>query len=261
MIALVVDDEKLAVENMCGKLQKTDRITETHGFTDTDEALEYVRQSIVDVAFLDIKMQQMQGLTLAAKMRELRPDCAVIFVTGYAEYAVDAFHMHVEGYLLKPVKPEDIERELDHLERGFAQHATAKRVRIQCFGNFEIFVDGLPLRFVRVQTKELLALLVDRRGAVMNTEQLCAALWEDDSDMEAQKGKLRHLISDLTHTLKEANAENIFFKRRNSFAVVENNIDCDYFDFLHGLPSGVNAYSGEYMSQYSWAEMTLAALE
>lgn len=43
--------------------------------------------------------------------------------------------------------------------------------------------------------------------------------------------------------------------------IVMDNFDCDYYDFLHGLPSGANAYAGKYMSQYSWAEMTLATLE
>ena len=154
-----------------------------------------------------------------------------------------------------------IEKELDHIEQGFMRHKSSKRIRVQCFGNFEIFVDGLPLRFARSQTKELLALLVDRKGAAMNTEQICATLWEDDLDIARQKGKVRHLVSDLTHTLRDAKAENVFWKRWNSFAIVMDNFDCDYYDFLHGLPSGANAYAGKYMSQYSWAEMTLATLE
>ena len=136
-----------------------------------------------------------------------------------------------------------------------------KRVRIQCFGNFEIFVDGVPIRFTRRQTKELLALLVDRKGAIMNTEQLCATLFEDTIPLLQQKSNLRKLVSDLSATLRAADAESIFLKHRNSFAVATEKFDCDYYDFLHGLPSGVNAYAGEYMSQYSWAEMTLATLE
>ncbi|HKM28794.1 MAG TPA: response regulator [Anaerovoracaceae bacterium] len=104
MKAIIVDDEKLAVENLEGKLHKIERITEVHGFTDPEEALEYVKANLVDVAFLDISMQQMLGLVLAAKIREIRQECAIIFVTGYSEYAVDAFRMHVEGYLLKPVR-------------------------------------------------------------------------------------------------------------------------------------------------------------
>ena len=50
-------------------------------------------------------------------------------------------------------------------------------------------------------------------------------------------------------------------KHRNRFSVAVEEFDCDYYEFLQGLPSGVNAYTGEYMSQYSWAEMTLAGLK
>lgn len=260
MNAIVVDDERLAAEGLTRKLCAISCITKAHCFTDTDEALKYAEQNAVDIAFLDIELRRTSGLILAEKLRELRPDCAVIFVTGYPEYALDAFHIHAQGYLLKPVRTEAIERELSYLQRGFSRSKSGSRVRVQCFGNFEIFVDGLPLKFTRVQTKELLALLVDRRGAAMNTEQICAVLWQDSLDIAAQKNKLRHLVSDLARTLKAANANGIFLKRRNSFAIVVNSFDCDYYDLLHGIPAGMSAYSGEYMSQYSWAEMTLATL-
>lgn len=95
----------------------------------------------------------------------------------------------------------------------------------------------------------------------MNTEQLCATLFEDELHVFQQKNKLRKLVADLSASLREADAESIFLKHRNSFAVAVEAFDCDYYDFLHGLPSGINAYAGEYMSQYSWAEMTLATLE
>ncbi|MGI5978802.1 MAG: hypothetical protein ACOX66_04815 [Oscillospiraceae bacterium] len=55
--------------------------------------------------------------------------------------------------------------------------------------------------------------------AAVNTQQLCAVLWEDSIPIEDQKMKLRHLLSDLARTLQKAKTEEIFSKQRNSFAV------------------------------------------
>ena len=261
MKILAVDDEKLALGALESALRRALPEAEIHAFRDSGEALDFARGCFCQVAFLDIQMRGMSGLELAKRLKELHGHTNIVFITGYTEYALDALQMYVSAYLLKPVSPKKILDAMEHLRCPITKAESPKRVRVQCFGNFEVFVDGLPLRFARSRTKELLALLVDRNGAAMNTEQLCAVLWEDDTDIDSQKNKLRHLVSDLMGTLREVNAEDIFLKRRNSFAVVKDRFDCDYYDFRLGLPSGINAYSGEYMSQYSWPELTLGALE
>lgn len=260
MKILAVDDEKLALGALDSALRRALPDAEIYTFRNSGEALSFARETLCEVAFLDIQMRDMNGLELAKRLKDLQGGINIVFVTGYTEYALDAVQMYASAYLLKPVSPQKILDAMEHLRHPIPKAESDKRVRIQCFGNFEVFVDGLPLRFARSQTKELLALLVDRNGAAMNTEQICAVLWEDDTDIDAQKNRLRHLVSDLMGTLREAKAEEIFLKRRNSFAVVKDRFDCDYYDFRLGLPSGVNAYYGEYMSQYSWPEMTLGSL-
>ena len=71
---------------------------------------------------------------------------------------------------------------------------------------------------------------------------------------------LRNLIADLKNVLSDAGVGNIIFKNRNSIAIDCESVDCDYYDFLHHIPYAVNSYHGEYMMQYSWAEITTAAL-
>lgn len=260
MNILAVDDERNALEGLTTVLRRTLPEAEVHAFRTGAEALAFTRDTPCAVAFLDIEMRDMSGLELAKSLKDLHGATNIVFVTGYSEYALDAFDLHASGYLLKPATVAKVQDAMANLRIPPHRSGPGKRVRVQCFGNFEIFVDGVPLRFTRRQTKELLALLVDRKGAALNTEQLCATLFEDETDLLQQKNKLRKLVADLSATLREANAESVFLKHRNSFAVSASEFDCDYYDFLHGLPSGVNAYAGEYMSQYSWAEMTLAGL-
>ena len=66
---------------------------------------------------------------------------------------------------------------------------------------------------------------------------------------------------DLVDTLKEVGAEDAVVIMRGGIGVVRGKIRCDYFDYLAGDESGLNAYRGEYMQQYSWAEVTHGSLE
>lgn len=261
MNILAVDDEKNALEGLETALEHALPEACIHAFRSGAEALAFAENTHCAVAFLDIELRDMNGLELSKQLKDRQRDINIVFVTGYSEYAIDAFDVHASGYLLKPVTPAKVQDVMENLRAPIANVDKSRRVRVQCFGNFEIFVDGVPLRFIRRQTKELLALLVDRKGAVMNTEQICATLFEDAMDVSGQKNRLRKLISDLSRALRDVHAESIFLKHRNSFSVAVEEFDCDYYEFLQGLPSGVNAYTGEYMSQYSWAEMTLAGLK
>lgn len=116
-----------------------------------------------------------------------------------------------------------------------------------------------PVHFEFSRTKELFAYLIDRCGASVNTGELCCALWEDDD--YSRKVQLRKYLADLSHTLERVGAADVFLKSRNSFAVDKDAVDCDYYNFQRGRTEAVNAYFGEYMTQYSWAEMTLGSLQ
>ncbi len=71
---------------------------------------------------------------------------------------------------------------------------------------------------------------------------------------------LRNLIADLKNVLTDAGVGNTILKNRNSIAIDCVLVDCDYYDFLRHIPYAVNSYHGEYMMQYSWAEITTASL-
>ena len=71
---------------------------------------------------------------------------------------------------------------------------------------------------------------------------------------------LRNLIADLKNVLTDAGVGNTILKNRNSIAIDCVLVDCDYYDFFRHIPYAVNSYLGEYMMQYSWAEITTASL-
>lgn len=262
MKILCVDDEPIVLEEVCELVEKQSDVESVAGFLSPEEALSWAKTNKPDAAFLDINMGRMDGLMLARRLRESCPECAIVFVTGYSEYAVNAFELHAEGYLMKPATVKDVRRELDFIKskKPLCAPASEKRVRVQCFGNFEVFAGDAPLRFERGKTKELMAYLVDRRGAGVTMGELIAVLWEDAPDSLSMRSNLRNLIHDLKSTLSRAGADNALVKNRDTIALNCAAVECDFYDFQRCIPYAVNLYRGEYMSQYSWAEITTAGL-
>lgn len=259
MNSLVVDDKQLAVSAVVRIVNAIDPEGACEGVRTPEAALEYVSNHPVDVAFLDVEMPQMTGLELAKRMKEVRPNVNIVFVTAYEEYAFEAHKLYASGYLLKPVKEEDVRAALENL-RHPVEPAKSSRLQVRCFGNFDVFVDEQPLKFKRTKSKEMLAYLVDRRGSRCTIGELVSVLWDDDAHSPSRRTQVRNLISDLRSALKDAGAEDILVRGRDEIAIVPESIDCDYYRFLDGDPAAVNLYRGEYMSQYSWAEMTAGTL-
>lgn len=259
MRILIVDDEWMVREETAEVVHRVRPKAEIRQAANYIEALELARTEQIDIALLDIEMPGMNGLELSQKLKEIRPDTNLLFVTAYSEYAMDAFSLYPSGYLLKPLDAGALEKAFQNLRNPVEQKP--KRLEIRCFGSFEVFQDGKPVTFARTKTKEVLAWLVHLQGASANTAELCAVLWEDSSQAESNKHYFRNLIADLKKTMKACGAEELLICRRNQFAVDPKQFDCDYYRYLAGDVAAVNSYRGEYMSQYSWAEFHIGNLE
>ena len=151
MIAIAVDDEALMLGALAKAISASPDITAVMKFSDCEEAIGYVSANPVDIAFLDINMRGMGGLSLAQKILEICPECKIVFCTGYEEYAIQAFKLHASGYLMKPVSAKDVQAEIDNI-KGIRKKQ--KPLEVRCFGNFEVYAKGEKLTFKRSKTKE-----------------------------------------------------------------------------------------------------------
>lgn len=250
MNLLLVDDEKLALEALNKAVLGVLPESNIHSFQKARLALEYAKENKIDIAFLDIDMPVISGLEMAKKLQEICPNTNIIFVTGFSEYALEAFNVYASAYLTKPVTEDAIAGAINHLRHPIV----SKRVRFQCFGNFEAYCDNKPIPFSLNKTKELLAYLVDRKGAECRKNEIIAALFEDDFNIEYYK-KLR---KDLIETFGLLGIENVLGISRGGLAINKELVECDYYDFLED--SQIKSPK-EYMSQYSFAEATFALLQ
>ena len=259
MLIFAIDDEPKMQRLLHRAIAEAAPEAEIRDFLLGSEAIRAIEEEKLrpDAVFTDIQMPGLSGLELAVRLKQRSPDTRLVFVTGY-DYAVDAYRLHVGGYIMKPVEAQRVREELDHL---FPEAPPAQgRLRVQCFGAFEVFWQDRPLPFKRKQSKELFAFLVDRKGASCSAEEIIAALWEDEEDAKSAKQRIRNLVSDLKGTLAGIGQSEVLIRQGSRLAIKRSLLDCDYYRLLEGDMAAVNAFRGEYMEQYSWAELTKGSL-
>lgn len=254
MTVVCIDDERAALADLTAMLRELSPAMCVLGFTTAEDALEYMAAESVDVIFLDVSMPEMDGLELAAHIKALEQPPHIIFVTGYSEYALDAFRLHASGYVLKPADPARLREELENL--GVLDCGAAEqRIDVRCFGNFDVSINGERIRFSRSKAKELFAYLISRRGASCTAREMAAVLFEDAAYDSAQLNYLQKIVAAMRQPFEERGLDGELFSRSyNELSVAPGALNCDYYRYLKGDPAAVASYKGEFMTQYSWAE-------
>ena len=133
--AMIVDDEAPArseLKFLLDELGQTEVVAEA---ASVREAIEKLKEYPCDVMFLDVNMPEATGLQLAEALQHLKFPPAVVFVTAYSEYALEAFDVDAVDYLMKPVETDRLERALDKVEargkQAAAPAAPAERIRVE----------------------------------------------------------------------------------------------------------------------------------
>ena len=116
--------------------------------------------------------------------------------------------------------------------------------------------DRTRLNFKRKKSKELFAYLVYRRGAACSNAEIAGILFDDDDYSLKRKQYLQKIISFMIETLAEVSADDVIIRNRGNISVDINRIQCDYYRFIENDSNAQRAWSGEFMTQYPWAEPT-----
>ncbi|MDE6211023.1 MAG: response regulator [Clostridia bacterium] len=255
MKIIVVDDELSA---LCTFLPNVvdDMNVECKMFMNAPRAaLEYVRINNVDVAFLDIKMPEINGVELARRMIALNPKLKIVFISAYAKDE-NAISERLSGisvtFCHKPFSAERIKTLLTSLN---AQTSHPK-LYLRTFDAFDLFLNGVAVDFSSRKAKELLALLTDAQGSYVTMDTAIGNLWAD-KNVELGKRLYRDAVCRLRLTLKSIGADNLVLFERGRAVINTQNAACDLWDFIK--KGGV--FSGRYMPQYDWSIVTEAMLE
>lgn len=258
MRVICVDDEQLILDNFNNRVKDFTKIKSLHLFTDAKEALNWVKENPVDVAFLDIEMSGINGIDLARMLKEIDCDIRIFFVTAYAQYALDAFKVDALGYILKPYSRQDL---LEAFEKAtLIKSRKQNKVVIQTIPNFCISVDGRTLHINRAKVEELFALLVDRAETGVTARDAIDCLWPDRLIDEKTMALYRVTFHRLLDWLKEVGIDYIIGNEVRKKYIHMEVVDCDLYHILAGDREIIQNYTGEYLKEYSWAEERNAQL-
>lgn len=257
MNLIYVDDEQPAIDNFRLTTADFSEISQLHTFQNGEDALRFVDENVVDVAFLDMEMPGLHGLELAKKLKASDPSIRIVFVTAYSQYALEAWSVDATGYLLKPYTPQDIHKELAKCAyRPLPSH----KVVIETIPSFFITVNGEPLRISSAKEKELLALLVDRGKRGFTAGEGIACLWPDRANDSSTQSLLRMTYKRLLATLDAAGVSNILATQENRRYLNTDAVECDLYRILNGDKQAARKYNGSYLQEYEWAEERNAQL-
>ena len=258
MKCLIADDEPLILKDIHRTAKKVlgeDTIFFLAG--NSDEALKIIEEEShsgtpggIQIAFLDIEMPYVSGLIVAKKIQEISPNTNIIFVTGHNEYALDVLEMYVSGFITKPVNEMNMRKAFDNLRFPIP------RLTVKCFGYFEVFYGDKPINFKRSQSKEVLAYLIDKRGALVGEDDIRYLLWSEDEDDEKKRRYVRNIVSDIRAAFKFFGIDDVIINNNKGFySVNKDKLGCDLYDYLDGKRMVSEAEIAAYMEQYPWANL------
>lgn len=117
---IMVDDNKIILSDGLAVLEEVMPDATIAGFIWPLEAIEYARMNRIDLAVLDIEMGTSSGLELCHTLQEINPTTNVVFLTAYADYALDAWSTEASGFMLKPLTAEGVRKQLKKLHYPFS---------------------------------------------------------------------------------------------------------------------------------------------
>ena len=261
MQAILVDDDIVSRTMLASMIKDTKWVSLVAEFDNAEEALAYAENNQVDLAILDIQLPNMNGVELAKQLQMRNQDILFMFETGREDYAFHAFQLKAVAYITKPYQKEDVIYALETAYLLSKRKNLNSRYYARTFGYFDFFIEGEPIAFKSAKAKELLALLIDRRGGIVTSEQMIATLWENRPNDDATQNLASKLTKTLYKELESVNAQEILHIGRGVRNINVDKIDCDLYSALDGEMNAMRHYCGEYMNEYSWGEYRVPVLD
>lgn len=214
MKVILVDDEQYSLRVLEKMLSGEEGVEIVASYTDPKKALEELDETDPQLAFLDIEMPGMNGLELGEQLINRKPELAIIFVTAYSEYALDAFEVSAIDYLLKPVNGKRLKSALQRLETRLLREQTNSQagygevLRLKSFGGFEIYdPQGEVISWRTKKAKELFVYLWLKDGEFVNRDVIIEDVFPDKT--ADRGGALLHTtIYQIRNSLRMAGFKN-----------------------------------------------------
>jgi hypothetical protein len=197
-------------------------------------------------------------------------DFAELLRTGEAEYTYFDYGTETERKIKAICSPKEAGNsspryvmlyQVEDTETDRKKNLPENRtVTIRTFGYFDVFVGDKPIAFRNKKSKELLALLVDRRGGYVTSEEAIGFLWEDEPANTVTMSRYRKVALRLKNTLEEYGISDIVESVDGKRRIVMEKVQCDLYQYCTGREEYAGLFRGSYLTNYRWGETTLGEL-
>lgn len=257
MRAIVVDDESLLLDSFLRFSRNIKDLDVIKTFEFAEGAIEYAETQSFEIAFLDIELPGMNGVECAKILRSKMPNLLIVFTSAYYDYLHESNEIGADDYLLKPYSEQIIERSMEKMR--LLVHRQKKNIYVQMFGRFVIMKDGEPVP-LRGKAKEILALILAKRGKEISNEEIYSTIWESRECTNVSMKVYYNALKRLKDNLKKYDIQNIIFSTpRGQMANLEA-FDCDYYSWKDNKDEKQEQFNGEFMTEYTWGEYILGSI-
>jgi DNA-binding LytR/AlgR family response regulator len=115
MNIIAIDDNILALKDIVSTVKEVCPHDEVRGFSKPSELLDFAKETVCGIAFLDIEIWGMNGIELAHKLKEIHGKTNIVFITGHSKYALDSYTVKASDYIMKPITKEAVKQALENL--------------------------------------------------------------------------------------------------------------------------------------------------
>ncbi len=267
---MIVDDVEVALKLLEHQLQKFPGVSVVYATTKASDVLTKVDEYIPDVIFLDINLGELSGMTLAKEIQAKYPSVQIVFLTAYAQFAVDAFELEAVDYLVKPVTVTRLKKTMDRLLR---QHTSEQRdetvkrkgdLYVQAFRTPDVQTShGQMLHFRTNKAREMLFFLWQSPAHAASRDTIIETLWPEWPYEKATQ-IMHSTIYQLRQTLRKVGLPNALAYERQQYRLTPV-IDSDVAQWQtiierssisrEDVDHAFSLYTGPYFAEadYSWA--------
>lgn len=242
MRAMLIDDEKPALVHLERLIRADGRLEPVALCTSAREGIEWLNKGQVDAVFLDIGMPEMNGLEAAEHIQQRYPGIAIVFVTAYSDYAVEAFDLQAIDYLLKPIGPARLQKaiarivpelpaaEIDAAVPIVSSPKKSEMPGVLMFRRLELYDSAArkvrPVKWRTAKSQELFAYLLHQGEQWVPRGELTDLLWPSMPGDKAAT-HLHTSVYQIRKLLKEGKPEMTLEYRQESYRLLRGGAETD----------------------------------
>lgn len=256
METILIDEEQTELELLQKKITQLSSVKVLGAFTDPHEGLIEVSRKQPDILFLDICIPEVNWMKVAKQLKKAIPDMQIVFLATLDKYALEAFDIQADDYLLKPVDYSRLKQAMVKVTSKLSQQKSAPRQMVGCFQSLhfryeESNQDIVDIHWRTSKAREIFSYLVHKRGKLVRKDVLVDLFWSDMPVKEAYN-QLYSTIYQIRKTIKSINYNIQIVNREDSYRLLLNDCLVDVDMWERGIETNPVITSENIESHKNW---------